>query len=135
MTEVTRIAAIAVASAALVVAPSAARSGESASRRCATVVSIRWTSTTPAGVTHGRRYRVDSERLPCSLAVRLAAQLIPLRTSRGFDAARPAGYVCIALGTAANPYRPATTIGTCLQKPLTSLPPRSFSWRPLGGSS
>jgi hypothetical protein len=128
--EVTRIVALAAAAAALLPA-AASEAGGTASRRCPTVVSIRWTATTTAGVTHGRRYRVDGERLSCFVAVRLAAQLIPLRTSRAFDAARPAGYVCAALGTAANPYRPATAIGTCLQKPLRSPPPRSFSWRPV----
>ena len=90
---------------------------------------------TPNGPIHGLRYRVTTERLPCFVATRLAAQLIPLRTRTALAAARPPGYLCLALGTAANPYRPATAIGTCLQKPLTSLPPRSFSWRPLGGSS
>ena len=132
MTEVTRIVAVAVAAAALLPA-AAGEAGDASFRRCSTLVSIRWTSTTPAGVTHGRRYRVDSERLSCFVVTRLAAQLIPLRTSKAFDAARPPGYVCAALGTAANPYRPATAIGTCLQKPLRSPPPRSFSWRPAGG--
>jgi len=88
---------------------------------------------TPNGPIHGRRYRVTTERLPCFVATRLAAQLIPLRTRTALAAARPPGYLCLALGTAANPYRPATAIGTCLQKPLTSRPPRSFSWRPLAG--
>ena len=63
---------------------------------------------TPNGLIHGRRYRVTTERLPCFVATRLAAQLIPLRTRTALAAARPPGYVCLALGTAANPYRPAT---------------------------
>lgn len=123
-------AAVLVAAAALV-APSAGQSSSAASGPCATVVSVPWTRTADGRVTHGRRYRVESERISCFVATRLAAQLIPLRTRPVFEAARPTGYLCVALGTAANPYRPATAVGTCLQKPLGSPPPRSFSWRPV----
>jgi hypothetical protein len=112
----------------------AADAGSAATTRCATLVGSPWTAATPDGVIRGHRYRVTSERLPCFVATRLAAQLIPLRTRKALAAARPPGYLCLALGTSANPYRPATAIGTCLQKPLTTQPPRSFSWRPLAAS-
>ena len=126
----TIMAAVLVATAAFV-APSAGRPSPAASRPCARLVSVPWTRSAEGLVTHGRRYRVESERIPCFVVARLAAQLIPLRTRSAFDAARPAGYVCIALGAGLNPYRPRTAVGTCLQKPLTSPPPRSFSWRPV----
>ena len=125
------IMAAALAAAALFGAAGREAGGSSASRRCATVVSVPWTRTADGRVTHGRRYRVESERISCFVATRLAAQLIPLRTRPVFEAARPTGYLCVALGTAANPYRPATAVGTCLQKPLGSPPARSFSWRPV----
>jgi hypothetical protein len=109
----------------------AGEAGSSASRRCATLVSVPWTRTADGRVTHGRRYRVESERLSCFVVTRLAAQLIPLRTRTAFESARPVGYVCIALGAGLNPYRPRTAVGTCFQKPVASPPPRSFSWRPV----
>ena len=117
--------------AAALLAPGAGEAGPSANRACATLVSTPWTRTVGDSVTRGSRYRVVSERLPCVLVTRLAEQLIPLRTRSRFDAARPAGYVCIALGAGLNPYRPRTAVGTCLQKPVASPPPRSFSWRPV----
>jgi hypothetical protein len=125
--------AAAVVAAATLVAPAAGGHGTPLSTGpCGTIVSAVWTRNAAGVVTHGRRYRVVSERLPCFVVTRLAAELIPLRTARAFAAARPAGYLCLALGTAANPYRPATAVGTCLQKPVASPPPRSFSWRPAG---
>lgn len=127
------IGTIIAASLAAAVLLSAASSGPGASvRPCATLVSEPWTRTLAGRTTHGRRYRVVAERLPCFVVTRLAAGLIPLRTQTAFVAARPRGYVCAALGMAANPYRPATAVGTCLQKPLASPPSRSFSWRPAG---
>jgi hypothetical protein len=134
VTKVTTIVALGVAAAALLAAPAGGTS-PLVSRRCPTLVSVEWTSTAQGRVTHGQGYRVDSRRLPCFLVRRLAAQLIPLRTTAAFAAARPVGYVCAALGTAANPFRPATAIGFCLQKPLGRPPERSFTWRPLAGSS
>ena len=125
-----RLAVTALAVATLLLAP-AGRAEPSAARTCATLTGIRWTSTFQGRVTHGRRYRVTAERLPCVIAVRLAAQLIPLRTAAAFAEHRPVGYVCIALGTGANRFRPATALGLCLQKPVASTPARSFSWNPV----
>ena len=122
--------AVLVATAALV-APSAGMPSPDASRPCTTLVSIPWTRTADGRVSHGRRYRVESERIPCFIVTRLAAQLIPLRTRTAFESARPVGYVCIALGAGLNPYRPRTAVGTCFQKPVATPPPRSFSWRPV----
>ena len=124
------ITAAALAAAALLGA-TAGEAGSSASRRCATVVSVPWTRTADGRVTHGRHYRVESERISCFVVTRLAVQLIPLRTRAAFEAGRPTGYVCIALGAGLNPYRPRTAVGTCFQKPVASPPPRSFSWRPV----
>jgi hypothetical protein len=112
-------------------AASAADAGSAKTVRCATLVSIQWTYHGRERVSRGLRYRVDAERLPCFLALRLATQLIPLRTKDAFARARPSGYVCAALGVSANRYRPATAVGICLQKPVTRSPERSFSWRPL----
>jgi hypothetical protein len=122
--------AVAALAAVLPLAP-AGRAEPSTLRTCATLTGIRWTSTFQGHVTHGRRYRVTAERLPCVVAVRLAAQLIPLRTSAAFAENRPVGYVCIPLGTGANRFRPATALGLCLQKPVASKPARSFSWHPV----
>ena len=127
----TLIAAVGLAVAVLVVVPPAGRAEPSVQRTCATLVSTRWTSTFQGRVTHGRRYRVTAERLPCLVAVRLAAQLIPLRTAAAFAENRPVGYVCIPLGTGANRFRPATALGLCLQKPVAATPSRSFSWEPV----
>jgi hypothetical protein len=124
------ITAAALAAAALLGA-AVGEARDSASRPCATLVSAPWTRTADGRVTHGERYRVESERISCFVVTRLAAQLIPLRTRAAFDARRPAGYVCIALGAGLNPYRPRTAVGTCFQKPVASPPPRSFSWRPV----
>ena len=121
--------AVLVATATLV-ASSAGMPSPDASRPCTRLVSVTWTRSAEGRVTHGRRYRVESERISCFVVTRLAAQLIPLRTRPALEASRPVGYVCLALGTGANPYRPATAIGTCLQKPLGTPPSRSFSWRP-----
>jgi hypothetical protein len=134
VTKVTTIAALVVAAAVLLAAPARGTS-LLASRRCPTLVSVEWTRTVQGRVTRGQGYRIDSTRLPCVLVRRLAAQLIPLRTTAAFAAARPVGYVCAALGTAANPFRPATAIGLCMQKPLMRSPERSFTWRPLAGGS
>jgi hypothetical protein len=117
--------------AAMTLLAPAGRAAPSAVRTCATITGIRWTSTFQGRVTHGRRYRVTAERLPCLVAVRLAAQLIPLRTAAAFAAHRPVGYVCIPLGTGANRFRPATALGLCLQKPVDRSPPRSFAWNPV----
>jgi hypothetical protein len=125
-----RLAVGALAVVVMLLAP-AGRAEPSAGRTCATLTGIRWTSTFQGHVTHGRRYRVTAERLPCVVAVRLAAQLIPLRTSAAFAENRPVGYVCIPLGTGANRFRPATALGLCLQKPISSTPSRSFSWHPV----
>jgi hypothetical protein len=130
VTNVTRTAALALVVAALVAASTAA-AGPSRTVRCATLVNISWTSTVDGRITHGRRYRVDADRLPCFVAVRLAEQLIPLRTSAAFAERRPIGYICIPLGTGTNRYRPATAVGLCLQKPVGRAPERSFSWRPV----
>ena len=124
------ITAAAVAVAALLGA-SAGEAQGTATRRCATLVRIPWTRAADGRVSHGERYRVESERLSCFVVTRLAAQLIPLRTRTAFESARPVGYVCIALGAGLNPYRPRTAVGTCFQKPLTSPPSRSFSWKPV----
>jgi len=125
------ITAAVLAATVVLVAPSAGQPSPVATRPCATLVSIPWTRTVDGHVTRGRRYRVESERISCFVATRLASQLIPLRTRSAFDAARPSGYVCVALAAGLNPYRPRTAVGTCLQKPLTTPPPRSFSWRPV----
>jgi len=119
------------AAAATLVATAAGLSSPAASRPCTTLVSVQWTRTADGRITHGRRYRVESERISCFVVTRLAAQLIPLRTKSAFDAARPVGYVCIPLGAGLNPYRPRTAVGTCFQKPVATPPPRSFSWRPV----
>lgn len=120
----------AIAAALLLLAPAAGRASAATPHLCATLASTAWTSTVNGRVTHGRRYRVLAERLPCVVAVRLAEQLIPLRTVAALAERRPVGYVCIALGRGTNRFRPATTVGLCLQKPVASGPERSFSWRP-----
>ena len=129
MTNVTRTAAAGLVAAALAAAPSGA-AAPSKTVRCQTLVSTQWTYLGREHVSRGLRYRVDAERLPCFLALRLAMQLIPLRTKDALARARPPGYVCAALGVSANRYRPATAVGVCLQKPVTRSPERSFSWRP-----
>ena len=116
--------------AAALLGTAAGQAAGTTSRPCTTLVSLPWTRTADGRVTHGSRYRIESEHLSCFVVTRLAAQLIPLRTRAAFDAARPAGYVCIALGAGLNPYRPRTAVGTCFQKPVATPPPRSFSWRP-----
>jgi hypothetical protein len=127
----TGLATSAIASALLLLpAPGEGRASRFAPRVCATVASSQWTSTVNGRITHGRRYRVVAERLPCLVAVRLAEQLIPLGTSAAFAERRPVGYVCIPLGRGTNRFRPASAVGLCLQKPVASGPERSFSWRP-----
>ena len=130
MTNVTKVAIAAVAAVALL-GPSSGGANTAKAVRCETLVSTQWTFHGRERVSRGLRYRVDAERLPCFLALRLATQLIPLRTKDAFARARPPGYVCMALGVSANRYRPATAVGLCLQKPVTRTPERSFSWRPL----
>src|SRR5215207_8292140 len=102
---------MAVVAAALLAPAGDADSAKAA--RCETLVSIQWTYHGRERVSRGLRYRVDAERLPCFLALRLATQLIPLRTKDAFARARPPGYVCAALGVSANRYRPATAVGVC----------------------
>ncbi len=108
--------------------------GQAKSVRCETLVSTPWTFHGTARTARGQRYEVVAERLPCFVAVRLATQLIPLRTKDAFARASPPGYVCVPLGVSANRYRPATAVGLCLQKPVASPRDRSFSWRPVPGS-
>jgi hypothetical protein len=129
--NVTKLAIAAAATALALLAPSSGGAGHTKAVRCETLVSTEWTYLGRERVSRGLRYRVDAERLPCFVAVRLATQLIPLRTKEAFARARPPGYVCAALGVSANRYRPATAVGICLQKPVTRSPERSFSWRPL----
>jgi hypothetical protein len=130
MTRGATVLAAGAVAATLLLLPAAGRASPSAPRVCATLASAGWTSTVNGRVTHGRRYRVFAERLPCVVAVRLAEQLIPLRTVAALAERRPVGYVCIALGRGTNRFRPATAVGLCLQKPVASGPERSFSWRP-----
>ena len=122
---------VAALAATAILLASVGRAEPSAARTCATITGTRWTSTFQGRVTHGRRYRVTAERVPCLVAVRLAAQLIPLRTVVAFAEHRPVGYVCVALGAGANRFRPATALGLCLQKPVSTSPARSFSWNPV----
>jgi hypothetical protein len=131
VTNVTK-AAIVVVTAAALLAPVDGGARPAQAVRCETLVSSQWTHYARDGrVTRGLRYRVEAERLPCFLAVRLATQLIPLRTKAAFAEHRPTGFLCLPLAAGANRYRPATAIGLCLQKPVARTPGRSFSWHPV----
>jgi hypothetical protein len=129
--SVTKAAIVAVTVTGLLI-PAAGGARPAQVVRCETLVSSQWTHyARDGGVARGQRYRVEAERLPCFLAVRLATQLIPLRTKAAFAQRRPAGFLCLPLAVGANRYRPATAVGLCLQKPVARTPGRSFSWHPL----